>query len=108
LTATPSPQAVTRERFGLGTFALVLSGLAAVAPLLLGPSSLQLVGALLMVAGALEALHCFRRVRQDVQRSGYASAGLTFLMGLLVLGAPVLAGTALMLLLAASFVIDAP
>jgi uncharacterized membrane protein HdeD (DUF308 family)/3',5'-cyclic AMP phosphodiesterase CpdA len=107
LTATPSPQAVTRERFGLGTFALVLSGLAAAAPLLLGPSSLQLVGALLMVAGLLEALHCFRRVRQDVQRSGYASAGLTFVMGLLVLSAPALAGTALMLLLAASFVIDA-
>src|SRR5262245_5899496 len=60
-----------------------------------------------MVAGLLEVLHCFRRVRQDVQRSAYASAGLTFLMGLLVLGAPALAGTALTLLLAASFLVDA-
>jgi hypothetical protein len=46
-------------------------------------------------------------VRQDVQRSAYASAGLTFLMGLLVLAAPALAGTGLTILLAASFLIDA-
>jgi len=107
LAAPLSPQAVTRERFGLGTFALVLAALAAAAPILLGPGGPRLVGALLMVAGLLEVLHCFRRVRQDVQRSGYASAGLTFLMGLLVLSAPALAETALMLLLGASFVIDA-
>jgi 3',5'-cyclic AMP phosphodiesterase CpdA/uncharacterized membrane protein HdeD (DUF308 family) len=84
----------------------VLAGLAAGAPFLLGPSSLQVVGVLLMVAGLLEVLHCFRRVRQDVRRSAYASAGLTFLMGLLVLAAPALAGTGLTVLLAASFVID--
>jgi len=102
-----SPQEVTRERFGLGTFALVLAGLAAAAPILLGPGALRLVGTLLMVAGLLEVLHAFRRVRQDVQRSAYASAGLTFLMGLLVVSAPALAETALMLLLGASFVIDA-
>jgi 3',5'-cyclic AMP phosphodiesterase CpdA/uncharacterized membrane protein HdeD (DUF308 family) len=107
VTETPSPQAGERERFGLGTFALVLAGLAAAAPLLLGPGALRLVGILLMVAGLLEALHCFRRARQDVQRSGYASAGLTLAMGLLVLGAPALAETALILLLGLSFVIDA-
>jgi 3',5'-cyclic AMP phosphodiesterase CpdA/uncharacterized membrane protein HdeD (DUF308 family) len=107
LTGTPSSQQATRERFGLGTFALVLAGLAAVAPILLGPGALRLVGTLLMVASLLEALHCFRRVRHDVQRAGYASAGLTFAMGLLVLGAPGLADTALTLLLGASFVIDA-
>ena len=87
MTETPFPRAVERERFG--------------------PGALRLVGILLMVAGLLEALHCFRRVRQDVQRSGYASAGLTFAMGLLVLGAPALADTALTLLLGLSFVIDA-
>ena len=103
----PSPQTVRRERFGLGAFALALGGLAAAAPLLLGPAALSLVGALLMLAGLLEALHCFRRVRHDVRRSTYASAGLTFLMGLLVLGAPALANTALTLLLIASFLIDA-
>ena len=85
----------------------MLAGLAAGAPLLLGPSSLSVVGALLMVAGLLEVLHCFRRVRQDVRRSAYASAGLTFLMGLLVFAAPALAGTGLTILLAASFLIDA-
>jgi 3',5'-cyclic AMP phosphodiesterase CpdA/uncharacterized membrane protein HdeD (DUF308 family) len=107
LSETLSPQEVKRERFGLGTFALVLAGLAAAAPILLGPGALRLVGMLLMVAGLLEALHCFRHIRRDVQRSAYASAGLTFLMGLLVLSAPALAETALTLLLGASFVIDA-
>ena len=107
MTETLSPREAKAERFGLGTFALVLAALAAASPLLLGPGALRLVGALLMLAGLLEVLHCYRRVRQDVQRSGYASAGLTFAMGLLVLAAPVLAETALTGLLGASFVIDA-
>jgi 3',5'-cyclic AMP phosphodiesterase CpdA/uncharacterized membrane protein HdeD (DUF308 family) len=107
LTSTLSQQEVQRERFGLGTFALALAGLAAAAPILVGPGALRFVGTLLMFAGLLEVLHCFRRVRQDVQRSGYASAGLTFLMGLLVVSAPALAETALTILLGASFVIDA-
>ena len=95
-----------RERLGLGSVALVLAGLAAAAPLLLGPSALQLVGALLIVAGVLDGLHSFRRVSRPAQRSAYASAGLTVLMGLLVLGAPLLVGTALTLLLAGSFLVD--
>ena len=107
MTETLSPQEAKAERFGLGTFALVLAALAAAAPMWLGPGALRLVGTLLMLAGLLEVLHCYRRVRQDVQRSGYASAGLTFTMGLLVLAAPALAETALTGLLGASFVIDA-
>jgi 3',5'-cyclic AMP phosphodiesterase CpdA/uncharacterized membrane protein HdeD (DUF308 family) len=107
LSSIPSAQDVKVERFGLGTFALGLAALAAAAPILLGPGALRLVGALLMLAGLLEALHCFRRVRRDSQRSGYASAGLTFVMGLLVVSAPALADTALTLLLGASFAIDA-
>ena len=106
MSAAPSQDRVTRERFGLGTAALVLAVLAAWAPFFWGPGSLRLVGAMLMLAGLLEVLHCYRRVRQDVKRSGYASAGLTFAMGLLVLNAPALAETALTLLLGASFVID--
>jgi uncharacterized membrane protein HdeD (DUF308 family) len=95
-----------RERLGLGSVALVLAGLAAAAPLLLGPSALELVGVLLIVAGVLDGLHSFRRVSLQAQRSAYASAGLTVLMGLLVLGAPLLVGTALTLLLAGSFLVD--
>ncbi len=94
------------ERFGLGTAALLLAGLAAAAPLLVDSSPLQLVGALLIVAGVLEGLHSFRRVSRDAQRSAYTSAGLTVLMGLLVLAAPLLVGTALTLLLAGSFLLD--
>jgi uncharacterized membrane protein HdeD (DUF308 family)/3',5'-cyclic AMP phosphodiesterase CpdA len=71
-----------------------------------GPSALQLVGALLMVAGVLEGLHSFRRVSQSARRWAYASAGLTLFMGLLVLSAPLMAGTALTLLLAVSFLVD--
>ncbi|MGH7347507.1 MAG: metallophosphoesterase, partial [Candidatus Rokuibacteriota bacterium] len=94
------------QRFGLGTVALLLAGLAAAAPLVLDSSPLQLVGALLMVAGVLEGFHSFRRVSVDAQRSAYTSAGLTVLMGLLVLAAPLLVGTALTLLLAGSFLVD--
>jgi 3',5'-cyclic AMP phosphodiesterase CpdA/uncharacterized membrane protein HdeD (DUF308 family) len=61
---------------------------------------------LLMVAGVLEGLHSFRRVSPAARRWAYASAGLTLFMGLLVLSAPLLAGTALTLLLAASFFVD--
>src|SRR5215831_1364843 len=81
MSATLSPAEVKRERFGLGTFALVLAVLAAATPIVWGPGALRPLGALLMIAGLLELLHCFRRVRQDVQRSGYASAGLTFFHG---------------------------
>jgi uncharacterized membrane protein HdeD (DUF308 family) len=97
---------VKHERFGLGTVALLLAGLAAGAPLLLDSSPLQLVGVLLIVAGVLEGLHSFRRVSLEAQRSAYTSAGLTVLMGLLVLAAPLLVGTALTLLLAGSFLLD--
>jgi uncharacterized membrane protein HdeD (DUF308 family) len=97
---------VKHERFGLGTVALLLAGLAAGAPLLLDSSPLQLVGVLLIVAGVLEGLHSFRRVSLEAERSAYASAGLTVLMGLLVLAAPLLVGTALTLLLAGSFLLD--
>jgi uncharacterized membrane protein HdeD (DUF308 family)/3',5'-cyclic AMP phosphodiesterase CpdA len=107
VTASRAPHEIKRERFGLGTFLLVLAAIAAGAPIFWGPGALRLVGAMLMIAGLLEALHCYRRVRQDVQRSGYASAALTFVMGLLVLNATALAETALMLLLGVSFVIDA-
>ncbi len=67
---------------------------------------MQLVGVLLMLAGVLEGLHSFRRVSQAARRRAYASAGVTLFMGLLVLNAPLLAGTALTLLLAASFLVD--
>jgi uncharacterized membrane protein HdeD (DUF308 family) len=104
--ANPARHTVERERLGLGTVALVLAGLAAAAPLLAGSAASLLVGALLVLAGVLEGLHSFRRVSQAARRSAYASAALTLLMGLLLLGAPLLAGTGLTLLLAASFFID--
>ncbi len=59
-----------------------------------------------MVAGVLEGLHSFRRVSQAARRRAYVSTSLTLVMGLLVLSAPLLAGTALTLLLATSFFID--
>jgi uncharacterized membrane protein HdeD (DUF308 family)/3',5'-cyclic AMP phosphodiesterase CpdA len=85
----------------------MLAGLAAAAPIFWGPGALQVVGALLMIAGLLELLHCFRRVHRHIQGSGYSSAALSFLMGLLVLSAPAFAETALTAMLGASFVIDA-
>ena len=88
LTASLSPQRGPTRSGSASAPSLVLADRRRRTPILVGPSALRLVGTLLMVAGLLEALHAFRRVRQDVQRSAYSSAGLTFLMGLLVVSAP--------------------
>jgi uncharacterized membrane protein HdeD (DUF308 family)/3',5'-cyclic AMP phosphodiesterase CpdA len=95
-----------RARFGLGTVTLLLAGLAAATPLLAGETPLMLVGALLTLAGVLETLHSLRRVSAGSRRSAARSGGFTIAMGLLVLSAPSLAGSGLVLLLGLFFLAD--
>jgi 3',5'-cyclic AMP phosphodiesterase CpdA/uncharacterized membrane protein HdeD (DUF308 family) len=95
-----------RERLGLGTVTLVLAALAAATPLRAGETPLRVVGALLALAGLLEILHGLRRVSPESRRSAARSGGFTLAMGLLVLSAPALAGSALVLLLALFFLAD--
>ncbi len=93
------------ERFGLGACAVVLAALAAAAPLLWG-APIDVVGWLLILAALLEALHSARRGSGEARRTAYRSAGFTLFMGLVVLGAPHLVGTGLVLLLGGSYVLD--
>jgi 3',5'-cyclic AMP phosphodiesterase CpdA len=54
----------------------------------------------------LEILHSLRRVSPESRRSAARSGGFTLVMGLLVLSAPVLAGSGLVLLLGLFFLAD--
>jgi hypothetical protein len=72
----PLPTGV-RERLGLGAVTLLLAGLIAATPLLSGETPRRLVGALLVLAGALELLHSLRRVSLDARRAASRSAGFT-------------------------------
>jgi uncharacterized membrane protein HdeD (DUF308 family) len=85
----------------------VLSVLALVAPLGAAEHPLLRVGALLALVGILELLHTARRADAADLRRGLASGVLTLLMAILIINAPYLAETAIALLLAASFGIDA-
>jgi uncharacterized membrane protein HdeD (DUF308 family) len=100
------PSEAARERLGLGAVTLLLAALAAATPLLSGETPLRLIGTFMVLAGVLEILHSLRRVSADSRRSAARSGGFTLAMGLLVLAAPVLVGSGLVFLLAASFLID--
>ena len=89
---------------------LVVAGiglLALIAPLRDAEHPLTRVGALLAFAGGLEVLHGVRRAEAAALRRAVTSGVITVLMGLLVINAPYLAGTALVLFLAVSFALDA-
>ena len=103
-TAAPVIESRTR-RYGPAVLTAALGVLALLAPRA-SISPEPRVGALLLVAAALELLHGFRRSTAAGQRAAWIGGAITFLMGLLLLNASALAGTAVVLLLAAYFVID--
>ncbi len=77
------------------------------APLGAAEEPLTRVGVLLAVAGGLEVLHGVRRATATAMRRAVASGVITCLMALLVIAAPFIASTALVLFLAISFAADA-
>jgi hypothetical protein len=81
--------------------------LALLAPLGDAEHPLGRVGALLAAAGGLEVLHGVRRSETAAMRRAVTSGSTTILMGLVAIGAPFLAGAALVLFLAISFALDA-
>jgi 3',5'-cyclic AMP phosphodiesterase CpdA/uncharacterized membrane protein HdeD (DUF308 family) len=101
-----TPRRPGATELGLGAVTLLLAGVTAATPLLSGDTPLKLVGALLILAGTLELLHSLRRVDPDAQQGASRSASLTLAMGFLILLAPVLVGSAVVLLLAVSFCVD--
>src|SRR5262245_16976690 len=101
----------TRSRsFRLDWFAVVAIACgvtALIAPLGAAEQPLLRVGALLAVAGGIETIHGLRRSSFTAVRRTVTSGIITLLMALLVINAPFIAGTALVLFLAASFGLDA-
>jgi len=102
--------AARSRSFRLEWFALaaIACGVAAlVAPLGDAEQPLLRVGALLALAGGIETIHGLRRSSFTAVRRTVTSGVITLLMALLVINAPFIAGTALVLFLAVSFGFDA-
>jgi uncharacterized membrane protein HdeD (DUF308 family) len=100
---TGRPPAVTALPLVVAVFGV----LALLAPLGAAEQPLVRVGVLLGLTGLLEVLHGVRRASAEAMRRGVASGAITCLMAALVIGAPFIAGTALVLFLAVSFAADA-
>jgi uncharacterized membrane protein HdeD (DUF308 family)/3',5'-cyclic AMP phosphodiesterase CpdA len=96
-----------RNTLGLEAALILLAVLALVSPLRSGAPSAERVGALLVVTGVLEGLHGFRRSGSAAQRAAWQGAGISILMGVLLINAASFVGSALVLLLACWFAIDA-
>jgi uncharacterized membrane protein HdeD (DUF308 family)/3',5'-cyclic AMP phosphodiesterase CpdA len=103
--AAAPPRDTARWRNGLGAVAMMLAVLALLAPL----SQVDVprrVGLLLVLAAVLEMVHGFRRSTIQGQRSAWVGGAITLAMGFLLISAPYLAGTALLLFLAGWFGLD--
>jgi uncharacterized membrane protein HdeD (DUF308 family) len=96
----PTPRALPLIVAGIGLLAVL-------APLRAAERPLGRIGVLLAIVGVLEVLHGVRRTDQAAVRRALTSAVITVLMGLLLINAPYVAGTALEALLALSFAVDA-
>ena len=90
----------------LPVIAAINALLALLAPLGAAEDPLVRVGVLLALTGGLEVLHSIRRAESEALYRGVTSGATSILMGLLVVSAPFLVGTALLILLALSFAID--
>jgi uncharacterized membrane protein HdeD (DUF308 family) len=93
-------------RAGPGSAVAFLGLVAGLAPLVYKAPSAGLVGLSLLLGGALDVLHSFRVVGEAASRSSYLSGCVTLVMGILVLSAPILIGSALLVFLAVSFALD--
>ena len=106
----PSPLANVRSRTRLPALAvvtLVLGLLALAAPLGGAEYPASRVGALLAIAGAIEALHSLRRSTAASRRHATVSAIISIAIALFLISAPFVAAQALRLLIAGWFAVDA-
>lgn len=90
----------------LALFVAILGVMALVAPLRAAEQPLERVGVLLLLGGLLETQRALRRAAPSAIRRAVASGAITLAMGLVVVSAPLLAGTALVLFLGLSFATD--
>ena len=97
----------TRQRHWMALLCAVLALLAALAPWMARTAPAERVGVLLAIAAVVEIAHGFRRSAAAAQRSAWFNGLVTLAMGILLINAPWVAGTALVLLLAGWFLVDA-
>jgi 3',5'-cyclic AMP phosphodiesterase CpdA len=95
------------ESAGLGAVVLLLAGLAAVAPLVVGSAAPTLVGLALITGACLELAHGVRRSTAESRRAAWTGGAITLALGLVVFQAGDLAGRALLWLLAGWVGLDA-
>lgn len=102
----PSIAQERRWRIARGILVLVMGAVSIGAPFWLGEATVSLVGILLTVVGVLEAAQTFQTEDDRARRSSYLSGALLVAAGQLLWAAPVLALTALVYLVAGSFLLD--
>jgi uncharacterized membrane protein HdeD (DUF308 family) len=93
-------------RTGLASLCGVLAVLAILSPWMARAAPVERVGVLLAAAAVAEITHGFRRAGDAAQRAAWTSGLLTLAMGILLINAPWVAGTAIVLLLAGWFAVD--
>ncbi|MCC7178012.1 MAG: metallophosphoesterase [Acidobacteria bacterium] len=96
---------VSRRR-GVAATTTLMAGLALVAPLRPVSTPETTIGVLLMVAATLEWLHGLRRPSAAERLSAWRNGAVTLLMASLLVAAPMLSGSALVVFLALSFIAD--
>jgi uncharacterized membrane protein HdeD (DUF308 family) len=96
---------MARYRNALGIVVLGLAGLALVTPLFRVEVQGR-VGVLLVLAAVLEIAHGLRRATPAAQRAAWVSSVITLGMGTLLIHAPYVAASALVIFLAAWFALD--
>jgi uncharacterized membrane protein HdeD (DUF308 family)/3',5'-cyclic AMP phosphodiesterase CpdA len=105
-TAASPPRSPASRQVGLAALVACLAVLAAISPFTAALNPATRVGALLVIAGAIEVFHGFRRPDEPARRSAFFGGGITLAMGVLLVNAPFLAGAALILFLIGSFALD--
>jgi len=105
----PHPNAATWSKTVLGSAGILflLAGLALISPWAGDTSPVGRVGALLVAAGLIEAFHGFRRSSAAAQTAAWQSAGISIVMGVLLVNAASFVSGAVVLFLAGWFAIDA-
>lgn len=94
-----------RHRNGISIAVLILAGLALLTPLFRAEVSGR-VGFLLVLAAVMELAHGFRRSTPASQQAAWVGGGITLGMGVLLINAPYIAASALLMFLGGWFVLD--
>ena len=103
---TSKNERVRFQKYVFFSISILLGILSAISPLWPEGPVEPRVGGLLIITGLLEMLHGFRRASDKDRKSAWFSATITLIFGSLLVNAPTMIATALIILIAISFFID--